>query len=339
MRWLIALSLAIGQVAAVSFPQAEVSSKTIRATLQLPDTVNGYYRGTRFDWSGSILRLTWGGHDYFGQWFAKYDPKIHDAITGPVEEFLTDDAGLGYREAKPGELFVRIGVGAIRKPDEQAYRRFETYDVVDNGRWTTKRAADRVEYTHVVGDTNGYAYTYTKTLRVSGDTLTLDHRLENTGRKAISTSVYDHNFFTLDGQTTGPDAAVRFSAFEPVAARPLNGLAETRGNEIRFLKTFDEKETVFTEVTGFPTSAKGYDFRVENRKTGAGVQVTGDRPLSKLLFWSAWKTVCPEPYIDMRIEPGRFFTWRITYRFYNVPPSSREGKTARAETPFLTETR
>ena len=37
------------------------------------------------------------------------------------------------------------------------------------------------------------------------------------------------------------------------------------------------------------------------------MHVTGDRPLAKLLFWSAWKTVCPEPYIDMRVEPGKAF--------------------------------
>ena len=52
------------------------------------------------------------------------------------------------------------------------------------------------------------------------------------------------------------------------------------------------------------------------------MHVTGDRPLAKLLFWSAWKTVCPEPYIDMRIEPGKAFTWRITYEFYQASKAS-----------------
>ena len=32
----------------------------------------------------------------------------------------------------------------------------------------------------------------------------LEHRLKNTGRKPIATSVYNHNFFTLDRQPTGP---------------------------------------------------------------------------------------------------------------------------------------
>ena len=77
-----------------------------------------------------------------------HDPKIHDAITGPVEEFLTGDAGLGYAEAKPARRFVSIGVGAVRKPDEPAYRRFETYEIVDPGKWTVKKGSDWIEFVH-----------------------------------------------------------------------------------------------------------------------------------------------------------------------------------------------
>ena len=129
----ILLLLALGQAADGKVPQAEIASSGIKATVYLPDAQSGYYRGTRFDWSGVIASLSWNGHTYFGQWFERYDPKLHDAITGPVEEFLTNDAGLGYADAKPGEPFVRIGVGAVRKPDEPAYRRFATYDIVDSG--------------------------------------------------------------------------------------------------------------------------------------------------------------------------------------------------------------
>jgi hypothetical protein len=325
--WLIPL-LALVQLAAPPFPHAEIANSRIQAQLRLPDAQAGYYRGTRFDWSGVVASLKWNGHDYFGQWFERHDPKIHDAITGPVEEFLTGDAGLGYDEVKAGETFVRIGVGAVRKPDEAAYRRFATYDIADGGTWTVSRGADWIEFTHRLGDTGGYAYVYRKKLRLIKDTLVLEHRLENTGRKTIATSVYDHNFFTLDGQTTGSDAIVRF-AFEPRAARPLNDMAETRGKEIAFLRAFEPKESVFTEVAGFGATARDYDFRVENRKTGAGVHVTGDRPLAKLLFWSAWKTVCPEPYIDMRVEPGKQFSWRIAYEFYQVASSGAPPRGAR----------
>jgi hypothetical protein len=314
--WLIVLVM-LSQLAAPQFPQAELSNASIRATLYLPDAQAGYYRGTRFDWSGAISSLKWNGHEYFGPWFERHDPKIHDAITGPVEEFLTGDAGLGYAEAKPGESFVRIGVGAVKKPDEPAYRRFETYEIVDPGKWTVKKGSDWIEFVHELGDTAGYAYVYRKTLRLIKDSLVLEHRLKNTGRKAITTSVYNHNFLTMDRQPTGPHMVVRFP-FEPRAARALNGLAEIRGNDVMFLRDFVKGQTVFTEVGGFGATASDYDFRIENRKTGAGVRVTGDRPLLKVYFWSAPLTVCPEPYIDASVEPGKESSWRITYQFYQA---------------------
>jgi hypothetical protein len=317
MKPLLIVLVMLSQLTAPQFPQAELSSSSIRATLYLPDAQSGYYRGTRFDWSGVITSLKWNGHEYFGPWFERHDPKIHDAITGPVEEFLTSDAGLGYAEAKPGESFVRIGVGAVRKPDEPAYRRFETYEIVDPGEWTVKKGSNQIEFVHELRGTAGYAYVYRKTVRLIKDTLVLEHRLKNTGRKMITTSVYNHNFFTLDRQPTGPDIVVRFP-FEPRAARALNDLAETRGRDVVFLRDFAKGQTVFTEVEGFGATASDYDFRIENRKTGAGVRITGDRPLAKLLFWSANLTVCPEPYIDASVAPGKESSWRITYQFYQA---------------------
>ena len=35
-------------------PQVEITNGLIKARLYLPDANNGYYRATRFDWSGII---------------------------------------------------------------------------------------------------------------------------------------------------------------------------------------------------------------------------------------------------------------------------------------------
>jgi hypothetical protein len=320
MRIFVAVLLALGQLAGVQAPQAEISSARIHARLYLPDAQSGYYRGTRFDWSGVIPALEWNGHHYFGQWFERYDPTLHDAITGPVEEFLTNGAGLGYDDAQPGGTFVRIGVGALRKPDESAYRRFATYEIVDPGTWTVKRGADWIEFAHEMKDTAGYAYVYRKRVRLVDDSLVLEHRLKNTGRKAIATSVYNHDFFTLDNQPTGPDFVVRFP-FAPRATSDLKGLAEIRGKDFFYLKPFERRQTLQTEIEGFGATAKDFDFRVENRKTGAGVRQTGDRPISKIVFWSAGITVCPEAYVDLQVEPGKEASWRITYEFYQAKGS------------------
>jgi len=71
MRICLVVLLALGQLAGAQAPQAEISSGRLRATLYLPDAQSGYYRGTRFDWSGVIAALEWNGHSYFGQWFER----------------------------------------------------------------------------------------------------------------------------------------------------------------------------------------------------------------------------------------------------------------------------
>jgi hypothetical protein len=300
-------------------PKATITNGTITATLTLPDAKTGYYRGTRFDWSGAVSSLTWNGHEYFGQWFERYEPTIHDAILGPVEEFLTGDAALGYAEAAPGGTFVRIGIGVLRKPQqpEASYQRFGKYEIVDNGTWTTKPGKDRITFTHVLDDGAGYAYRYTKTLRLSGASLVIEHELTNTGKKRIATEVYNHNFFTLDRKTTGPDNVVRLP-FTPKASRPLDGKAEVAGREVKIARPFEPKESVFSEIEGFGATAADNGFEMEHRATGAGVRVKGDRPLTKLYFWSNYRTVCPEPYVDVSVDPGKSSAWKITYEFYQA---------------------
>jgi hypothetical protein len=326
MLWLI-LSLLFRQAAVPTFPQADISNAHIRATVYLPDATAGYYRATRFDWSGIVAKLEWNGHNFFGQWFERHDPTINDAITGPVEEFLTNGAGVGYDETRPGGSFVRIGVGAVRKPDEDRYHQFKTYEIVDPGKWTVRNGADWIEFVHELRDTAGYAYVYRKKLRLVDDGLVLEHWLRNTGRKTIATSVYEHNFFMLDSQPTGPDFVVRF-AFQPRATGELNGLAEVHGKELAYLRELQPRQTVQTDLEGFGPSANDYDIRVENHRTRAGVHQTGDRPMSKLHVWSIRSTVCPETFIDLRIEPGQESTWRIAYEFYLVADGVRDRQSA-----------
>ena len=65
-----------------------------------------------------------------------------------------------------------------------------------------------------------------------------------------------------------------------------------------------------TQFTGFSDNAKDYDIRVENRKVGAGVHITGDKPLSNVGYWSIKKVNpsgiipkgTPAPYLE---EEGR----------------------------------
>ncbi len=313
------LALALS-CAAADYPEAQISNGVLQVKLLPPDVNHGYYRGTRFDWSGAISSLQFKGHEYFGKWFDRYDPEIHDAIMGPVEEFLSNGAGLGYAEAKPGENFVKIGVGAIHKPAEPAFRQFETYSIAGHGKWTVEKTADSIAFTHQIPDTLGYSYVYKKVVRLvpGKPVMVLEHSLRNTGRKTISTSVYEHNFYMLDHQPTGPDYSIRFP-FAPHLMADVKGAAEARGNQFTFLRELQPDQSVFTGLTGFGASPSDYDIRVENRKAGIGVRQTCGHALSKLVVWSIRTTVCPEAFIDLNIEPHQEAAWNIAYEFYTLP--------------------
>ena len=57
---------------------AEISNKVLTVQLHLPDLEQGFYRGTRFDWSGIIGKLVYSGHNYYGPWFTRVDPTVYD---------------------------------------------------------------------------------------------------------------------------------------------------------------------------------------------------------------------------------------------------------------------
>src|SRR5205807_9356544 len=130
-----------------------------------------------------------------------------------VEEFTTTGSGFGYDEAKAGGAFVRIGVGAVRKPQQPPPARgFVTYDIVDPGRWTVQKGPDWIGFTQEMPANSGYGYVYQKAARLTKGKpeLVLEHSLKNTGQRTIETNVYDHNFLVMDEQPSAPDFVVKF---------------------------------------------------------------------------------------------------------------------------------
>jgi hypothetical protein len=161
------------------------------------------------------------------------------------------------------------------------------------------------------------------TVRLTGGKpqLVLEHNLKNTGRKTIQGIVFDHNFLVIDGQPTGPDFTVTFP-YLVKAEQEMQGLAEIRGNQAAYLKTLETGQTASTALTGFSENPKDYDIRVENHKTGAAVHIQEDRPLTRIFFWSIRTAVCPEANIGMKIEPGKDYSWSMTYDFYTLPATA-----------------
>jgi hypothetical protein len=277
---LVAVLLAVGLMAVgQDAPYAEINNGVVRVGLYLPDTAVGYYRATRFDWSGVMPVVEYKGHRFVTQWFPKYGPKINDAILGPVESFTP----VGYGVF--GDRFVAIGVGVLQRIDTMRYNPFKYYPIVDAGKWTVKKRRRSVVFVQRLKQ-----YVYEKDVVLDGAGLRLVHHLKNTGSTVIETDVFDHNFFRMDSTMTGPGFRIDVPGDSVVLREPI------------------------TKVYGEMHGKGEYDIRMENPSTG--IHIRCDRPLSKLIYWGSPTILCPEPYLHILVAPGETYTWTIYYEFY-----------------------
>jgi hypothetical protein len=374
----VTLALAAGLVLAQSHPSHQITNGEISATIYLPDAKNGFYKTTRFDWSGAIWSLKNKGHEYYGTWFSKitdiydfgYEGPSKDVISadftamvGPAEEF----GALGYNDVPAGGLFVKPGIGVLKR-DDMNYNHSLPYPIANGGKWDVKKSRDAVEFTHTLTEPSiGFGYVYTKVVRLTPGKpqMTIAHVMKNTGSKPIVTNVYNHNFTTIDKQPTGPDVEITVPwqmtraargggagrqgaarGTPPAAGTPasqgqppvdpyaplvagqrmgtqcsqaqMQSLASPQGNKLVYSKMLEGSECYSASFTGFGAEAKDNDIRIENKKTGAGVHITGDRPLTRLGYWSIRTVLAPEPYIDLNIEAGQQFAWTYTYDYYTT---------------------
>lgn len=305
-------------------PHRDISNGLMTLRLGTTDGTRGFYRGTRFDQAGQVFSLMLNGREFYGPWFDATAPEVLDyaydangqvvagpdsAVSGPVEEFAPLDF-----EPKPGSHFVKIGVGILYQPDSAPYDHYRHYRILDGGQHSTRITPRSSTYIQSLDD-GAIAYTYSKTLElVPGKSeLLISHSLKNTGRTAIHTTVYDHNFLRL----VPGDGGIRVSFPFLVLADnpPPDDLLRISDRTLTYRRAMKPKERISFPITGFGPTALDYEFRVTDTATGAGVHVVGDQPLTRINIFSIDKVQSVEPYIAIDLEPGQEKHWSYRYSF------------------------
>lgn len=290
-----------------------------------PPGANAFYRGTRFDQAGVVTSLKLNGREFYGPWFDRTAPQVLDytydatgavvggpdsATSGPVEEFAPLDFA-----AKPG-LFVKIGVGTLRQPDTQPYDHYRHYEIVDAGKWTVTPAQTSVTFTQTLKGSET-AYTYEKILRLmpGKPQLVIEHRLRNIGSKPINTTVYDHNFLRLVEGNAGTSITFPFPLTVANNLPPLD-LIRVEGKTLSYLRPMKPKERISFLVTGFDGTAADYNIAIRDTKSGGGVTIVGDQPITHLNIFAIDKVQSVEPYIAIDLAPGEEKRWAYIYTFF-----------------------
>src|SRR5258708_7099964 len=140
------------------------------------------------------------------------------------------------------------------------------HERADAGKRSLRLDSEAMEGRQGLSDpSSGYAYSYRKTVSVTKDKpqLVLDHSLRNTGRLAIHSSVYNHNFLYLDRQSPSPDISITVPFMIQAAPPPDQHLAEVRGNQIVFRKTLTGEDRVFPSRKAVDKMLKDQGVKVE----------------------------------------------------------------------------
>ena len=90
----------------------------------------------------------------------------------------------------------------------------------------------------------------------------------------------------LDNQPPGPDFTFKLPFDIRTTRPPEQELAEIRGNQIIFKRALTGEDQVAVPIQGFRNDAADSEIVIENKTVGAGVRITGDRPLNWACMYS-----------------------------------------------------
>ena len=168
---------------------------------------------------------------------------------------------------------------------------------------------------------SGYGYVYSKTVRLTSGRAEMElvHTLKNTGKHAIHTTVYNHNFLVMDRRPPGPGVTISVPFQIKTPEAPDKDLAQIQGSKVVYLKALKDQDKVAMTFQGFSGKAADHQIRIENRAAGAGMSLEADRPLSSESLWSIRSVLAMEPFIAISVEPGQEFSWTTTYQYFTLP--------------------
>jgi hypothetical protein len=321
LRWLIALTLTapgLAQDPDVGWPHVTLANDELRLEIALPHADAGYYRSSRFDWSGVIYQAHWKGISLFGEHRLPRDPTKPDSISGTAEEF--DHAG-PTTFGPDGEEFLKIGVGVLRRMSEAPYAGNTAYEFVDKGEWKVTQGTDWVEFQQRAGPVRGVAYELTKRIVLGSQpgAFRIERTLANVGTEELRTEHYGHNFFRMADDPIGKNYRVMLPENCPLER--LGGTTSpfrvVRG-ACDFLRDLEEQEYAQFSLT----FAGAGSFSVSNAKAGLEIAVTSTAPTKRFVLFATSRTLSPELFTEIRLSPGQKFSWSTQYLVRTLPANA-----------------
>lgn len=273
------------------------------------------YSCTRFDWTGKISQLKFQNIPLTT---IENTDLINTACFGKgfYNEFGIDTP-LGFHETAIGGWFHKIGIGLLKKENEQYL--FHKKYAVKPAKFSVSTEANAV-IIHCTSEAfNGYSYKLTKEIKLYSSSFTIKYTLHNTGEKEIVTDEYVHNFMATDNALKGKEYALEFpfKLEPPLFDETVNTEQKVAigNNRITFKET-PKEQFFFSNLSG--GKLENAAWTLLNSNTKIGIQETGNFQTNKMNVWGWGHVISPELFFKINIKAGKALEWTRTFEVFKI---------------------
>jgi hypothetical protein len=268
-----------------------------------------FYKGARFDWTGFISQIT-------------LDGSIHYCVPEQLEvgkgtggfgfcnEFGIDKP-IGYDTIEVGDLFPKIGVGLLKKDQDADYDFFKPYEVVPSQVKIIK-TKDTITFETTNMSPSDYGVHLVKEVTIVDHQVIISYTLTNIGEYPIHTNEYSHNFIGINKQAINAHYQLTMPRMKEIDVAV--GSIERIQDRLTWPVTPDSD---FYAIIDWEAKEETYNWEVFHDEIGAGVRELSQFQPSKVALWGHGHVVCPEVFIDIKLNPNESKTWQRIYEFFS----------------------
>ncbi|MBT8297967.1 MAG: hypothetical protein HKP42_10670 [Maribacter sp.] len=273
------------------------------------------YNFSRFDWTGKITQVKFQNVPLT---IVERTDDVNDAAFGKgfYNEFGIDTA-LGFKEAAIGGWFHKIGVGLLKKRNDQYL--FHKKHEIKPAQFKISKAPNKVIINCISETVNGYAYVLRKEIALQESGFTINYILENTGDRDIRTDEYVHNFMAINKAMIGNDYELKF----PFKLRPERfGEAVNSEQQVMLgpngigFKGTPREQFFFSNLSGGEQVSASWELLHHTRKIG--ISETGSFKTKKVNLWGWEHVISPELFVAIHLQPGQSRQWSRMYKVFRM---------------------
>lgn len=291
-----------------------IKNKVLSLDIEEPGTS---YRGSRFDWTGQVIQITYLGKHTFCTTESLNEESIGKLGRGLYNEFGIDQP-VGYDECKVGDKFYKIGVGLLTKESSEPYNFFREYEIKPYS-FCSSFENTKAAFCCNSGEDQEYSFKLNKRIELLDNAFTIFYTLQNNGKQEIRTNEYIHNFLSINKREINQSYKLIFPF--KLHLEKMQSIVNP-DNVSEFGEDFITWNSIptnqfFIDSVNTDYKEKG-EWILVNVEEKVAIQEKCDLNIQKINVWGASHVVSPEIFVQLSISPGESLSWARTFKIFTL---------------------